>query len=260
MMLPVAPNRELGQHFLVDGNILGVIGRLAELEPDDVVLEVGPGLGVLTEYLAERVGHVHAVELDRGLEPHLAERLASRENVDLAFGDAPRLDLAALEPASTKFVANLPYNVATPLIVESLDGLPRIGHWTVMVQREVADRLFARPSTKAYGAVSVLVQLATERTGFHPVSRTVFRPPPNVDSALVAFRRTPLPKEFDAIKSVVEAAFAHRRKTLPNSLELAGLAQRERAVEALAEIDRRPNVRAEALEPDEFVTLTAALR
>ena len=260
MKVPVAPNRELGQHFLVDDNILGVIGRLAELGPDDVVLEVGPGLGVLTAYLAERVARVHAVELDRGLEPHLAERLAGRGNVDLTFGDALRIDLAAFEPASTKFVANLPYNVATPLIVESLDGLPNVAHWTVMVQREVADRLFAGPRTKAYGAVSVLVQLATERTGFHPVSRTVFRPPPNVDSALIAFRRTPLPEDFAEIKSVVEASFSHRRKTLPNSIELAGLAPRSRAVRALAEIDREPNVRAEALEPGEFVALTAALR
>jgi 16S rRNA (adenine1518-N6/adenine1519-N6)-dimethyltransferase len=260
-MLPVVPNRELGQHFLVDDNILGVIGRLAELDADDIVLEVGPGLGVLTEYLAERVARVHAVELDRGLEPHLAERLRGRENVTLTFGDALRLDLAALlDPAPTKFVANLPYNVATPLIVESLDGLPSVGRWTVMVQREVADRLFARPGTKAYGAVSVLVQLATERTGFHPVSRTVFRPPPNVDSALVGFHRIPLPENFAAVKSVVEAAFAYRRKTLPNSIELAGLPQRARAAQALAAIDRDPVVRAEALEPHEFVALTAALR
>jgi 16S rRNA (adenine1518-N6/adenine1519-N6)-dimethyltransferase len=186
----VVPKRELGQHFLADENILGVIGRLAELGRDDVVLEVGPGLGVLTRYLAARVGYVHAVELDRSLEPQLAE-LAARPNVGLRFGDALRLDLGALEPAPTKLVANLPYNIATPLLVESLDGLPTVELWTVMVQREVADRLFARPGTKAYGAVSVLVQLAAERTGFHPVSRTVFRPPPNVDSALVAFRRTP---------------------------------------------------------------------
>jgi len=258
--LPVAPNRELGQHFLVDDNILGVIGRLAELDAEDVVLEVGPGLGVLTEYLAERVALVHAVELDRGLEPHLVERLRGRENVDLMFGDAMRLDLAALDPEPTKFVANLPYNVATPLIAESLDGLPSVDHWTVMIQREVADRLFARPGTKAYGAVSVLVQLAAERTGFHAISRTVFRPPPNVDSALVAFRRIPLPDDFAAVKEVVEAAFAHRRKTLPNSIGLAGLASRARAAEALAAIDRDSAVRAEALEPQEFVALTAALR
>ena len=260
MRLPVAPNRELGQHFLVDENILGVIGRLAELGADDVVLEVGPGLGVLTEYLADRVALVHAVELDRGLQPHLAERLQGRANVELVFGDALRLDLAALGPAPTKFVANLPYNVATPLIVESLDGLPSVVHWTVMVQREVADRLFARPGTKAYGAVSVVVQVAAERTGFHPVSRTVFRPPPNVDSALVAFRRVELPEGFAEIKAVVQAAFAHRRKTLPNSLELAGLAARQRAADALEALGREPSIRAEALEPNEFVALTAALR
>jgi 16S rRNA (adenine1518-N6/adenine1519-N6)-dimethyltransferase len=258
--LPVVPNRELGQHFLVDDNILDVIGRLAELDASDVVLEVGPGLGVLTEYLADRVALVHAVELDRALEPHLAERLRGRENVQLQFGDALRLDLSAVDPAPTKFVANLPYNVATPLIVESLDRLPSVGHWTVMVQREVADRLFARPGTKSYGAVSVLVQLAAQRTGFHPVSRTVFRPPPNVDSALVGFCRIALPGGFAEIKAVVEAAFAHRRKTLPNSLELAGLAPRAHAAKALAAIDREPSVRAEALEPQEFVAFTAALR
>ena len=204
MKLPVTPNRDLGQHFLVDENILGVIGRLAELEQDDVVLEIGPGLGVLTDYLAERVHRVHAVELDRGLEPHLAERLAGRDNVELHFGDALRLDLAALDPAPGKLVANLPYSVPTPLLVESLDGLPSIERWTVMVQREVADRFFAGPSTKAYGAVSVLVQLATHRTGFHPVSRTVFRPQPNVDSALVAYRRTRLPESYPEVKRVVE--------------------------------------------------------
>ena len=259
MKLPVSPNRELGQHFLVDENILGVIGRLAELDGEDVVLEVGPGLGVLTAYLADRVARVHAVELDRSLEPHLAA-VASKANVDVHWGDALALDLAAFRPPPTKFVANLPYNVATPLIVESLDGLPTIGRWTVMVQREVADRLFAAPRTKSYGAVSVLVQLASERTGFHPVSRTVFRPQPNVDSALVAFRRTGLPESYPQLKRLVEAAFAHRRKTLPNSVELTGLASRPQAVEALAAIGREPDVRAEALEPNEFLALEQALR
>jgi 16S rRNA (adenine1518-N6/adenine1519-N6)-dimethyltransferase len=254
----VTPKKRLGQHFLADENVLGVIGRLAELAPEDVVLEIGPGLGVLTRYLADRVGHVHAVELDRSLEPQLAD-VAGRPNVDLHWGDALALDLAALEPAPTKLVANLPYNVATPIIAESLTGLPSLELWTVMVQREVADRFFAVPSTKAYGAVSVLVQLATRRTGFHPVARTVFRPPPNVDSALVAFRRTSLPDGFDRIKSVVEASFAHRRKTLPNSLALAGLADRERAASALEAIGRRPETRAEALQPAEFVRLAESL-
>jgi len=255
----VAPKKELGQHFLVDENILGVIGRLAELGEDDVVLEIGPGLGVLTRYLAARVGHVHAVELDRSLEPKLREALAASPNVELRFGDALRLDLATLDPAPTKLVANLPYNVATPIVAESLDGLRGVSHWTVMVQREVADRFFASPGTKAYGAVSVLVQLAAERTGFHPVARTVFRPRPNVDSALVAFRRTELPEDFASIKRLVGAAFAHRRKTLPNSLELSGLASRVEAAAALEQIGRDPGVRAEALGPQEFVELTRAL-
>ena len=252
----VAPKKELGQHFLVDENILGVIGRLAALEPTDVVLEIGPGLGGLTRFLAARVAHVHAVELDASLAPHLAD---AGDNVTLHLGDAVRLDLAALAPDATKLVANLPYNVATPIIVESLDGLPHVDTWCVMVQREVADRLFAKPSTKAYGAVSVLVQLVADRTGLHPVSRTVFRPPPNVDSALVAFRRTGLPDDFARLKKIVAAAFAHRRKTLPNSLELSGVATRESAVAALAAIGRDASVRAEVLAPQEFIELARAL-
>jgi len=252
MLRPV--KKELGQHFLVDENILGVIGRLAELQPDDVVLEVGPGEGVLTRYLAAIVRHVHAVEIDESLAPRLAD---VGDNVDVRFGDALRLDLRT---DATKLVANLPYNVATPLLVESLDGLPDIELWCVMVQREVADRLFARVQTKSYGAVSVLVQLVCERTGFHPVSRTVFRPPPNVDSALVAFRRRgPLPDDYVRIKRVVTAAFAHRRKTLPNSLALTGVGSRAEASAALERIGRSATTRAEALAPEEFVALTEAL-
>jgi 16S rRNA (adenine1518-N6/adenine1519-N6)-dimethyltransferase len=247
------PKKSLGQHFLVDENILRVIDRLAGLEATDVVLEVGPGLGVLTRYLAERVARVHAVEIDRDLEPELREL---GPNVDVVFGDALQLDLPQ---DATKLVANLPYNVATPLIAESLDGLPNIALWCVMVQREVADRFFASPRTKDYGAVSVLVQLAAERTGFHPVARTVFRPPPNVDSALVAFRRTELPPNFARIKKVVAASFSHRRKTLPNSLALAGLVSRESAAAALEALGRPENTRAEALAPPEFVALTEAL-
>jgi 16S rRNA (adenine1518-N6/adenine1519-N6)-dimethyltransferase len=146
------------------------------------------------------------------------------------------------------------------LIVESLDRLAELVHWTVMVQREVAERLFARPSTKAYGAVSVLVQLVAERTGFHPVSPTVFRPRPNVDSALVAFRRTGLPPDFRGVKRVVEGSFAHRRKRLANSLELAGVTDRPRAEEAIARLGKLPTVRAEELEPPEFLLLAEALR
>jgi 16S rRNA (adenine1518-N6/adenine1519-N6)-dimethyltransferase len=246
----VRAKRELGQHFLVDENILGVIGRLAELEADDIVLEIGPGLGVLTTFLADRVRQVHAVELDTSLGPQLVERIAGRPNVELRFGDALRLDLRDVAAGATKLVANLPYNIATPLVAESLDGLPELQLWCVMVQREVADRFFAEPSTKSYGAVSVLIQLVAERTGFHPVSRNVFRPRPNVESAIVAFRRTGLPENFAHVKRVVGAAFAHRRKKLVNSLQLAGIDTGD------AEI---PDVRAEELTPAQFVELAQEL-
>jgi 16S rRNA (adenine1518-N6/adenine1519-N6)-dimethyltransferase len=257
--LPFARRRELGQHFLVDENIVGVAGRLADLHTGDVVLEVGPGLGVLTAYLADRVRFVHAVEIDSGLAPHLHQRFGGRRNVNLVFDDAVQYPLDALDPAPNKFVSNLPYNVATPLVVESLDGLPTVERWCVMVQREVADRFFAQPGTKSYGAVSVLVQLTAERTGFHPVSRTVFRPPPNVDSALVAFRRvTSWGREFRNLKELVQAAFAHRRKTLANSLDLAGV-ERERVQGALAEMGVSADARAESLAPSQFVRLVEVL-
>jgi 16S rRNA (adenine1518-N6/adenine1519-N6)-dimethyltransferase len=248
--MSVRAKKQLGQHFLVDENILGVIGRLAELDGDDAVLEIGPGLGVLTTHLAARVRKVYAVELDQSLAPHLQDRLRGLENVELRFGDALRLDLSEAAPDATKLVANLPYNIATPLIVESLDRLPDIGLWCVMVQREVADRFFAAPSTKAYGAVSVLIQLVAERTGFHPVSRNVFRPRPNVESAIVAFRRTGLPPNYAYVKRVVEASFAHRRKKLANSLELSGIDIGDANI---------PDVRAEELEPAAFLELAESL-
>ncbi len=253
--MKVTPRRELGQHFLADDNILHVAGRLADLGPGDVVLEVGAGPGALTAFLSDRVAHVHAVELDRSLEAAFRRRVGGKRNVELVLGDALTLPLHELDPAPTKLVANLPYQIATPLVVESLDGLPTIERWCVMVQREVADRFFAPPATKAYGAVSVLVQLTAARTGFHRVSRAVFRPPPNVESALVAFRRTRRwGEEYVHLKRVVQAAFAHRRKTLANALALAGL---DVARAAGAGVDVR--ARAETLAPEEFVRLADAL-
>jgi 16S rRNA (adenine1518-N6/adenine1519-N6)-dimethyltransferase len=255
----VAPKKALGQHFLVDENIVGVIGRLSALEPNDVVLEIGPGLGVLTRYLADHVRVVHAIEVDPSLEPALREALGARTNVELVWGDALAIDVAALSPAPTKLVANLPYNIATPLVVETLEHAASLARWCVMVQREVADRFFATPRTKSYGAVSVLVQLAARKVGFHPVPPTVFRPRPRVDSALVAFERAPV-APIAEVRPIVEAAFAHRRKTLANSVGLAGLVERARAEDALASIGRSKRVRAEELEPTEFVHLAELLR
>jgi 16S rRNA (adenine1518-N6/adenine1519-N6)-dimethyltransferase len=255
----VRARKSLGQHFLVDENLLGVIGRLSELQPDDVVLEVGPGLGVLTRFLADRVALVHAVELDRSLDEPLRAALVGHRNVRLTFGDALELDLASLEPAPTKLVSNLPYNIAAPLVLESLNWGSMLERWCVMVQREVADRFFAKPATKAYGAVSVVIQLQARRVGFRTVPPTAFRPRPRVESALVAFERVAEPVS-SRVRSLVEAAFAHRRKTLANSLALAGFASRADAERALEAIGCSTRSRAETLSPDRFVVLAAALR
>ena len=257
--MTVAPKKSLGQHFLVDQNILGVIGRLSELGSDDVVLEVGPGLGVLTRYLADRARVVHTIELDRSLEPALRDALGERSNVEFIWGDALDVDVDKLRPAPSKLVANLPYNVATPLVVETLEHAVSLARWCVMVQREVAERFFAQPRTKAYGAVSVLVQLSARRTGFHPVPPTVFRPRPRVESALVAFERATI-APIAEVRHVVEASFAHRRKTLANSVALTGLGSRARVEDVLRSMGRATNVRAEELEPVDFVRLADALR
>ena len=255
--MTVRPKKALGQHFLADENLLGVIGRLAELSSRDVVVEVGPGLGVLTRYLAEHVRHVHAIEYDRMLEERLRGALADCDNVELSFDDAMDVDLGTLDPAPGKLVANLPYNIATPLVVESL-GASSLERWCVMVQREIADRFFAAPRTKAYGAVSVVMQLATRKVGFHPVPPTAFRPRPRVESALVAFERVP-GANLEAVRPVVDAAFAHRRKTLANSLALSGHSLRSDAEQALEAIGKPRAARAEELAPAEFVALAASL-
>jgi 16S rRNA (adenine1518-N6/adenine1519-N6)-dimethyltransferase len=247
----ISPDRDLGQNFLIDNNVLHVVERLAALAAEDVVVEVGAGLGVLTAWLAERVALVHSIEIDRRLRPALEETLRDVGNVRLVYADALDNDLAALDPPPVAMVANLPYAVATPVIIRAL---PAVERFCVMVQREIGERLFAVPGTKAYGAVSVLVQLACERTGARPVSRTVFVPQPNVDSMLVAFRRRPgvaFGRDWAWTGTVVHGAFAHRRKTLANSLRLAGLPAPPAEV---------ADLRAEQLPPERFGRLARELR
>ena len=171
----IRPVRELGQNFLIDSNLLGVIARAAELGLDDVVLEVGGGLGVLSEYLAERAAHVHVVEIDRRLEPALRDATDPHANVTLHLADAVKLDLAALAPVPTKVIANLPYGVAASVILRTIELLPAVGTWVAMVQREVGERFAAGPGSGAYGVPSVLAQLACEVRVLRPVSRSVFR-------------------------------------------------------------------------------------
>jgi 16S rRNA (adenine1518-N6/adenine1519-N6)-dimethyltransferase len=257
----VRPNRELGQNFLIDDNILGVIGRAAELAPDDVVLEVGGGLGVLSEYLAPRVRHLHVVEVDRSLEPPLIEALAPFANATLHLADAVKLDLAALDPAPGKVVANLPYGVAATVLIKSIAELPGATVWVAMVQREVGDRLAAAPGGKSYGATSVLAQLACDVRFLRKVPRTVFHPEPNVESALVLMRRR-APAPPPEVTALVHAAFAHRRKALAGSLALApgaGSHLRDAARDALEALGRPPDARAEQLAPDEWPRLAAAI-
>jgi 16S rRNA (adenine1518-N6/adenine1519-N6)-dimethyltransferase len=257
----VRPKRDLGQNFLIDSNILGVIAREARLEPDDVVLEIGGGLGVLSEYLAERVAHVHVVELDRALEPALRDATDPFANVTLHFADAMKLDLRTLDPAPTKVVANLPYGIAAGAILRTIEDLPGVRRWVGMVQKEVGERFAAAPGTSAYGVPSVLAQLACRVRVLRPVSRSVFTPVPNVDSVLVGLERTgPVP---DAeLRDLVNAAFAHRRKALAGSLALApGAAAdiRDRTRAALESIGQPPDARAERLAPGDFVKLAQAL-
>jgi 16S rRNA (adenine1518-N6/adenine1519-N6)-dimethyltransferase len=253
----------LGQNFLVDRNILDVIARLAALDADDVVLEIGGGQGVLSERLAPSVAHLHVVELDRRLETELRNVLADFSNVTLHMDDAVSLDLAALDPAPTAVVANLPYSVAATVILRTIDELPSVNRWVVMVQREVGERLAASVGDPAYGAPSVLAQLHCEVRVLRSISRTVFRPVPRVDSVLVGLRRRDgVPDLEPAVRTLVHDAFAHRRKALAGSLALAPGAPpgvRERARAALAELGHPPDERAERLTPEEFRELAARL-
>jgi 16S rRNA (adenine1518-N6/adenine1519-N6)-dimethyltransferase len=257
----VRPNRELGQNFLIDDNILGVIGRAAELDPADVVLEVGGGLGVLSEYLAARVGHLHVVEIDASLEAPLAEALEPFPNTSLHLADAVKLDLAALAPPPTKVVANLPYGVAATVLLKSVAELPGAALWVAMVQREVGERLAAAPGGKSYGAASVLAQLSCQVRVLRRVPRTVFHPEPNVESALVVMRRD-APAPPPELNALVHAGFAHRRKALAGSLALSPGAPddlRAAAREALTALGLPADARAERLAPQDWPRLADAI-
>jgi 16S rRNA (adenine1518-N6/adenine1519-N6)-dimethyltransferase len=257
----IRPNRELGQNFLIDDNLLDVIGRAAELDLNDVVLEVGGGLGVLSEYLAPRVQHLHIVEIDRTLQPALADALKPFENTSLHVADAVKLDYTTLAPPPNKVVANLPYGVAATVLLKSIEELPAAIVMVGMVQREVGERLAAKPGSKAYGATSAIAQLACEVRVLRRVPATVFHPAPNVVSALVLLRRT-APSPPPAVIALIHAAFAHRRKALAGSLALApgGSSElRDRARQALEQLGHPPDARAERLAPGDFARLADLL-
>jgi 16S rRNA (adenine1518-N6/adenine1519-N6)-dimethyltransferase len=252
----------LGQNFLADPNLLDAIVRDSGVGEGDVVLEVGAGEGVLSERLAARVAHLHTVEIDRALEAALAP-IAALPNVTLHWGDAVKLDFAAFDPAPNAMVANLPYSVAAPVILKTIEELPSLRTWTVMVQLEIAERLRAKAGNRTYGAPSAIAQLACEVELVRKVDPAVFKPRPRVDSAILRLRRTG-PGADAATRALVRASFAHRRKTLARSLEIAGLKgvprPRAAARAALAELGFSESARAEQLAPADFAALSTALQ
>lgn len=257
----VRPRRRLGQNFLIDNNILDVIAENADLRHEDVVLEVGGGLGVLSEHLAARVAYLHVIEVDHSLEPPLKEALAAHQNASLILGDAIDVDFGALRPPPGKLVANLPYNVAASCVIKAFQELPELELCCVMAQREVGERLTAVPGSKLYGATSVLVSSVAADVATRRLSRNIFHPVPNVDSSLVTLRRTAPnpPREFI---DLVHDAFAHRRKPLASSLAHARRRDSEikqRAVGALKELGFVSSTRAEELTAKDFLKLAELL-
>jgi 16S rRNA (adenine1518-N6/adenine1519-N6)-dimethyltransferase len=255
---PASSPRRLGQNFVADPNLLNVIVREAELARSDVVLEVGGGGGALTERLAPEVDRVHVIEVDQRLRDVLRPLADEAGNVSIVWDDAMKVILRDLTPEPNKVVANLPYSIATPLLLRTIAELPSVELWVVMVQREIANRLTAAPATKEYASASVLAQLACEVTMLRSVDPAVFVPRPRVGSALLRLRRKG-PGAPEGLAALVRLAFAHRRKSLARSLELSRAGSLEPARRALEAIGKPPDARAETLSPEEFERFREAL-
>ena len=254
MDLPEPPKKRLGQHFLTDPNTARLVAR--DVTGDDVVLEVGPCLGALTSVLAEEAELVHAVEIDPDVFPALRKALEPHRNVLIYEGDALAFDYASLDPRPNKLIANLPYNVASPLVLKLLEEADFLSELRFMVQLEVARRMVATRKTKDYGAYAILVELLAEVRVEHRVSPNVFDPPPNVWSAVVAMKRREFPEDYYRVKELVLASFKSRRKRLVNNLP--GVL-REEVLDALRALGYGPGARAEELRPEDFVAVSRLL-
>lgn len=257
----------LGQNFLINDDVIRRILELAELESDDVVYEIGPGIGSLTVAMLQRVRTVVAVEADHSLPPVLADTCArDGEKLTLVQGDALRVTPQELAVAAgaepNKLVSNLPYQVAATVILGALQNMPSVRRVVVMVQAEVADRISAQPGTKAYGAYTAKLALYGQVTGRFEVGPGNFMPPPHVDSAVVRIDRAPMPcedlEDLGQVAQVIDAAFAQRRKTIRNSMAAKGF---DKTVldEAFAAAGIDPRARAESLSPADFVHLARAI-
>jgi 16S rRNA (adenine1518-N6/adenine1519-N6)-dimethyltransferase len=251
-----------GQHFLVDPNTVRRIVRLAKISPTETILEIGPGLGSLTVALAQSARRVVAVEIDEAVATALREVVGDGHNVEVVVADALHADLAGWLSEPARLVANLPYNVATPILMRVLDEVPAVHGGLVMAQRELGERWTAPPGSRTYGAASVHVAYHAEARIVGEVPRTVFLPPPKVASVLVEFTRRPAAgvdvADRDALFGFVQRAFGHRRKTLRNSLVAAGF-DRSRVEAALDACAIAPRSRPEDLALADFARLQAAL-
>ena len=266
----ISARKRFGQNFLIDKGVLEDTVRAAGIGPDDFVLEIGPGIGTLTQYLAQAAGHVCSVELDRSLEPVLADTLSGWKNVEILWGDILKTDLRKLAEEKNggrplKVAANLPYYITTPIIMKLLEGEAPVSGITVMVQKEVADRMMAVPGTKDYGALSLAVQYYSKPERVRIVHPSSFIPQPGVDSAVMHLARYEEPpvmcRDKDLLFRVIRASFGQRRKKLVNGVSSgAGLEYtKEEVAEALAAAGLSPDVRGEALTLAEFAALTDAL-
>ncbi|HJG37896.1 16S rRNA (adenine(1518)-N(6)/adenine(1519)-N(6))-dimethyltransferase RsmA [Enorma phocaeensis] len=262
----LATKHRLGQNFLVDNHVIERICAQAELTGTERVLEVGPGIGTLTLALVQEAAHVASIEMDAELEPVLAEHAAEHANFSYVMGDALKVPyeriVEALGGEPELLVANLPYNVAATIILSFFDRMPSIRRAVVMVQKEVADRIGAVPSTKEYGAYTVKLALHGQVTGRFEVPPRCFMPAPHVDSAVVRIDRYDEPLVADAqfaqVARVVEAAFAQRRKTIRNSMSANGFGKDELDA-AFAATGIAPAARAETLSVEDFIRLAEVL-
>jgi 16S rRNA (adenine1518-N6/adenine1519-N6)-dimethyltransferase len=265
----ISPKKSLGQHFLIDQGIAHKIVRLANLKPEDCVVEIGPGMGVLTFLMLPLVKQVAAVEVDQGMAVHLREQGQGTASLTVMCQDALRLDFQGLAHDAgkkIKVVANLPYNISTPIIFRLLEYRESLDHLTLMLQHEVAQRITAAPNSKAYGPLSIFTQLYTTPTILMRVPPQAFYPPPKIDSALVGFdilehARVTIEDE-GFFQDVVRASFAQRRKTLLNALKNSPLAlgSREEIEKVLGIVGIDPRRRAETLDLVEFKHLAEALK
>lgn len=253
--------KKYGQNFCIDSSVIDDIVKVSKINNEDTVLEIGPGAGVLTKELAKTAKKVIAVEIDDEMVKLLQKELKSFDNVDIINQDIMKWDRLSSLPIGTKVVANLPYYITTPILIRLLDERSLFDRITIMVQKEVAERLCAKPSTKAYGAITLAVNYSTQASLVRIVDRKAFLPPPNVDSAVVTMKVLDKPQVYVSdetkLNTLIRTSFLHRRKTLINSLSASNIFSlgKEKIKTAIEKSGFKLNIRAENLSLEDFAKL-----